>query len=144
MLAQRNFRAPRCLKSNQSFSSLPRSAKLNSLPQFSHSFLKPSSSLQSSRYFSEAKPESKEALLSSGLNSFKVERYREAIDTFDKVLQLDPKHVEALYSRARALQILEHYALAVQHFDKVLQLDPKHSKALSYKEQAQKSLEKQS
>ena len=72
-------------------------------------------------------------LFKKGLEATFKHEYEEAIQYFDKVLEIDPNNVDALNNKAAALTKLAKYDEAIQYFDKVLEIDPNNAIALSNK-----------
>jgi tetratricopeptide (TPR) repeat protein len=62
-----------------------------------------------------------------------LQRYDEALQYYDKVLEIDPKDIDALYDKASVLEDLERYDEALQYYDKVLDIDPKDIDAMNNK-----------
>src|SRR6476660_1057256 len=59
--------------------------------------------------------------------------YNEAIEYYDKALEIDPKHVGALNNTGKVLDNLGKYNEAIVYYDKALQIDPKYADALNSK-----------
>ena len=74
-----------------------------------------------------------DALFKKGLEAIIKQKYDEAIQYFDKVLEIDPKNVDALNNKGVSLGNLHKYDEAIQYFDKVLEIDPKNVDALNNK-----------
>ena len=72
-------------------------------------------------------------LFKKGLEATFKHKYDEAIQYFDKVLEINPKNVDALNNKAAALIKLAKYDEAIQYLDKILEIDPKNAVALSNK-----------
>jgi tetratricopeptide (TPR) repeat protein len=62
-----------------------------------------------------------------------LQRYDEALQYYDKVLEIDPKDIDALYDKASVLEDLQRYDEALQYYDKVLDIDPKDIDAMNNK-----------
>ena len=60
-------------------------------------------------------------------------KYDEAIQYYDKALQVDPNYTDALNNKGDALYDLDKYDEAIQIFDKALQIDPNDTDALNSK-----------
>ncbi len=56
--------------------------------------------------------------------------FDEALESYDRALELDPNHVNALANRGLALHELERFEEVLENCDRVLVLDPKHVGAL--------------
>ena len=69
-----------------------------------------------------------------------LERYDEAIQYFDKALQIDPNDTVALNNKGDALYQLGKYDEAIQNYDKALQIDPNDTVALNNKGNALSTL----
>jgi tetratricopeptide (TPR) repeat protein/tRNA A-37 threonylcarbamoyl transferase component Bud32 len=64
------------------------------------------------------------AWLERGDELFQLQRYREAITAYKKVIQADPDNYLAWFKRGMALENLQFYEEAVESYDRVLQLQP--------------------
>ena len=64
------------------------------------------------------------AWLERGNDLFQQERYRAAVDCYDKVVQGQPNDYLAWFKRGIALDNLKQYAEAAESYDKVLELNP--------------------
>jgi Flp pilus assembly protein TadD len=60
-------------------------------------------------------------------------KYDEAIQAFDKALELDPQNAEAWSEKGYALGELGKYDEAIQALDKAIELDPQNAEAWSEK-----------
>lgn len=69
-------------------------------------------------------------------------KYNEAIECYDKVLEIDPNHIIAWNNKGWALNELGRYSEAVACLDKALQLDPNLAVAWSNKGYALEKLGK--
>ena len=59
-------------------------------------------------------------------------RFEEALESFDREMELDPVNTEAVHSnRGYSLQALGRYREAIDAFDEVLRINPNHVKALT-------------
>jgi tetratricopeptide (TPR) repeat protein len=56
-------------------------------------------------------------------------KYEEAIQCYDRVLEIDGKYVEAWYNKGTALDNLGKYEEAIQCYDKALEIDNKYTDA---------------
>ena len=65
-----------------------------------------------------------------GTNSSKQGLYAEAIQNFDKAIQLDAEYAKAYNNRGNSYANLGQYQRAIEDFDKAIQLDP--NDALTY------------
>jgi len=74
-----------------------------------------------------------DALLKKGLEATFKHKHDEAIQYFDKVLEIDPKNIDALNNKGVSLGNLHKYDEAIQYFDKVLETDPKNIDVLNNK-----------
>jgi cytochrome c-type biogenesis protein CcmH/NrfG len=72
-------------------------------------------------------------LFSEGLSSYNVGQYSTAVDSFDKVLQIEPNNVTAQFWKGSSLYKQEKYFDAVDSFDKVLQIEPNNVTSLYFK-----------
>jgi tetratricopeptide (TPR) repeat protein len=70
-----------------------------------------------------------------GLESNEQGKYQEAIDYYDKALELDPNYVSALNNKGVALKKQGKYQEAIDYYDKALELDPNYVSALDNKGQ---------
>jgi len=67
-----------------------------------------------------------DVLISEGISLVKLEKYKDAISFFDKVLKTDPQNTDALYHKGLALTNLEKNRDAISCFEKILETDPNH------------------
>jgi tetratricopeptide (TPR) repeat protein len=65
----------------------------------------------------------------SALNN--LGKYKEAIEYYDKALEIDPKFALTLYNKGNALYHLGKYNEAIECYDKALEIDPKNAYALN-------------
>ena len=56
--------------------------------------------------------------------------FEKAIETFDKILEIDPQNIAALHNKATALLHLEKYDQSIEIYDKILQINPGSKDAL--------------
>lgn len=63
----------------------------------------------------------------------KEEKHYEAIQAFDKAIELDPQLLEARYNKADALIALFKYEEAIQTYDEIIELNPQEIDAWRYK-----------
>jgi superkiller protein 3 len=75
----------------------------------------------------------KDELVEIGIDLLNDDKINEAIEYFDKALEIDPKNIIAILSKADALQKLHHYDESLQYFDKALEIDPKNMEILKNK-----------
>ncbi|KAF2543002.1 hypothetical protein F2Q68_00031973, partial [Brassica cretica] len=88
------------------------------------------------RIFSTSKPTSSPAPIpdpkkinSSGERMFKTWRYREALEFYDRAIELSPKNVTYLSNRAAALSRLGRMGEALNQWEDALKLDPQFAQA---------------
>ena len=74
-----------------------------------------------------------ETLYNTANNFYDNQKYDEALQYFDKVLDIDPSNVNALNNKGLALDHLQRYDEALQYFDKALTIDPSSFSALNNK-----------
>jgi Uma2 family endonuclease/Flp pilus assembly protein TadD len=72
----------------------------------------------------EIKPDKDDAFYNRGNLLFKLGRYEEAIDSYDKALAIQLDFYEAWYNRSIALRKLERNEEALANYDKVLEIEP--------------------
>ena len=58
------------------------------------------------------------------------ERYNEALDIFDQILEIDPNNVKALNHKGSVLIKMENFEHGLEYFNKVLELQPDNIKIL--------------
>jgi tetratricopeptide (TPR) repeat protein len=68
-----------------------------------------------------------------GFDLFKQESYPEAIEEFDKALELNQNYKEALYNKALSLFLLKKNEESLNEIDKALSINEKYSKAINLK-----------
>jgi len=61
--------------------------------------------------------------------SFYLGKHDEAINAYDKAIELDPKDASAWYNKGHALNRLEKHDGAIKAYDKAIELDPKYASA---------------
>jgi tetratricopeptide (TPR) repeat protein len=59
-----------------------------------------------------------------GLDLCAQDKYDEAIEAFDKAIEIDPEYAEAWYNKGNALYAQSKYNEAMQAFDKAIEIDP--------------------
>src|SRR5690348_194625 len=67
----------------------------------------------------------KEIILKANEHYYKKE-YDEAIECYDKALEIDPKDADALNNKGLALNKLGKYKEAIEYYDKASEIDPKY------------------
>jgi len=70
-----------------------------------------------------------------------MERYTEALQDFDRAIELDPKYDWAIASRGFTYRLMKHYTEALQDFNRAIELDPKSAWAIAGRGQTYKSME---
>ncbi|MGK7940886.1 MAG: tetratricopeptide repeat-containing serine protease family protein [Crocosphaera sp.] len=60
-------------------------------------------------------------------------RYKEAIKSYDKAIEISPDYIYAWYNRGFALEKLGRYEEAIKSYDKALEIDPNHEYAINNK-----------
>jgi Flp pilus assembly protein TadD len=74
-----------------------------------------------------------ENLLSKGFNLYRLGNYTGSIQSYDKVLAIDPINKNALLNKGIALDDLGNYSEAMNYYNKVLSIDPTNTEALKNK-----------
>nr|MDZ8019099.1 tetratricopeptide repeat protein [Nostoc sp. SerVER01] len=64
-----------------------------------------------------------------------MKRYTEALQDFDRAIELDPKDAWAIALRGQTYQSMEQYTQALQDFDRAIELDPKYAWAIALRGQ---------
>ena len=59
-----------------------------------------------------------------GLDHGKLEKYQEAIENFNKAIELDPNSVSFYFARGDVYEILRKYEEAINDYNKAIELDP--------------------
>ncbi|MEH1767310.1 tetratricopeptide repeat protein [Nostoc sp.] len=77
-----------------------------------------------------------------GETYFFMERYPEALQDFDRAIELDPKYDWVIANRAFTYRLMERYTEALQDFDRAIELDPKSAGAIAGRGQTYKSMER--
>jgi tetratricopeptide (TPR) repeat protein len=80
-------------------------------------------------------------LYNKGLFLERLGKHEEAIEWFNRVLDIEPKYTNALGNKGFSLFGLEKYKEAIQYFDRALAIDPNYIKALNNKKAADSKLE---
>ena len=73
------------------------------------------------------------ALFNRAVSSYKTGQYSNAIDSFNKVLQMEPNNVTAIFLKGSSLYKNGNYQDAIDSFNKVLQNNTNNSDAMLYK-----------
>jgi tetratricopeptide (TPR) repeat protein len=73
------------------------------------------------------------ALINKGLALAHLGNYIQAIQYYDKALDIDPNNVDALYNKGNALDNLGNHTQAISYYNKVLDINPNDSDALNNK-----------
>jgi tetratricopeptide (TPR) repeat protein len=73
-----------------------------------------------------------DVLFDAALSSYKLGQYSEAVDSLNKVLQIDPNNVTAQFLKGSSLYNAENYNNAHESFKQLIQLDPNNTEALYY------------
>jgi tetratricopeptide (TPR) repeat protein len=60
-----------------------------------------------------------------------MKRYSEALQDFDRTIELDPNYSWAIASRGQTYRSMERYAEALQDFDRAIELNPKYNWAIA-------------
>jgi tetratricopeptide (TPR) repeat protein len=71
----------------------------------------------------------------------KMEKYKKALDSYNRNLKLEPENLLILYNKGKALAELEEYKKAIKTYDKVLSIYPNNIDALNSKGKALTELE---
>lgn len=69
-------------------------------------------------------------------NRCQTQRYEDAIDSYDKVIEFNPLDAEAWGNRGGVLSMLQRYEDAIASFDKAIQIQPNFPLAIYSREQA--------
>jgi tetratricopeptide (TPR) repeat protein len=67
-----------------------------------------------------------ETYLSTGYSNYKLGKFREAIDSFEKVTKIDPNHIKTHFYLGHSNLRLSKFSEATKHFEKVIDLNPKY------------------
>ena len=65
-----------------------------------------------------------------------LQKYEDAIDNFNKVIESDPNFKEAVLNKGIALLNLSQNEDAIEHLNKVIEIDPNYKEAYLYKGEA--------
>jgi tetratricopeptide (TPR) repeat protein len=84
----------------------------------------------------------KEIIL-KGNEHFYNNQYSEAIEWYDKALELDSNNFDLLFNKAYALSELNNSTESIEWYDKALEINPDYAKALNNKRLAQEKLDKE-
>jgi len=68
-------------------------------------------------------------MLDEGITLGRSGKYDEAIECFDKAIQINPKYAEAWYNKGTALDFLGKHNKAIECFKKALSIDPDYADA---------------
>ncbi len=67
--------------------------------------------------------------LDEGKSSYYSLEFKEAIQAFDKAIQIDPSYAEPYFFRGQAYRELGEYRIAIQDFSKAIENDPSFARA---------------
>lgn len=73
---------------------------------------------------------------------YKMEKYRKALDSYNRTIKKDPENIKILYRKGLALIKLEEYKNAVKVFNRILNIDPENIQTLHKKGLALTELER--
>ncbi|MFX1451803.1 MAG: type II CAAX prenyl endopeptidase Rce1 family protein [Promethearchaeota archaeon] len=82
------------------------------------------------------------ALIKKGNEFLEQQNYKEALNTYDEVLNEEPRFFAALIGKIKVYQELNQWQNVITCCDKVLEINPKHSSALEHKIRSLYALEK--
>jgi len=71
-----------------------------------------------------------ESLYQEAINLINLGKYQEAIDLFDKILQIVPEHENSLNNKGAVLLKLEKYEEAIELYNRILEIDPDNVSAI--------------
>ena len=72
-----------------------------------------------------------ESLYQEAINLINLGKYQEAIELFDKILEIVPEHENSLNNKGAALLKLEKFEEAIEFFDDILQIYPKNEDVMN-------------
>ena len=72
-------------------------------------------------------------LSTKGLALYHLGKHEEAINQYDKILDLEPNHVNTLINKGLALDHLGNFEEALVYYDKALEIEPNNSLAMNNK-----------
>ena len=79
----------------------------------------------------ELKPEDSELIFFSGFGNFLMEDYQEALNDFERIIEVFPKRVDLLHAYSVCISKAGEYETAIKYLKKLLELDPD-NKAYTY------------
>ena len=71
--------------------------------------------------------------ISEGLALYELGKYKEAIQCYDKAIDIDPDDADAYYNKGCALDSLEQYKEVIKYYDKAIEIDPDDADAYNNK-----------
>jgi tetratricopeptide (TPR) repeat protein len=71
-----------------------------------------------------------------------MKRYQEALQDFDRAIELDPKYAWAISSRGITYRLMKRYEAALQDFDRAIELDPKYAWAIASRAETYRLMER--
>ncbi len=78
--------------------------------------------------------EERDSWFDKGVKLQELKKFKEAIECYDKALEIDSRYIGAWYNKRVALADLKRFEEAIKCFDTVLKNDPDNEKARKYKE----------
>ncbi|MFM9264813.1 tetratricopeptide repeat protein, partial [Tychonema sp. BBK16] len=97
--------------------------------RFMHDLLR--QSLAQSRIDTHPSLISSQALARCGESYCLMEQYEEALQNFDRAIELDPKYTWAIARRGETYLLMKRYEEALQDFDRAIELNPKNDWAIA-------------
>lgn len=99
--------------------------------RFMHDLLR--QSLAQSRIDNHPSLISSPSLTRCGESYLLMEQYEQALQNFDRAIELDPKSTRAITHRGFTYRVMERYDEALQDFDRAIKIDPKFHFAIRYR-----------
>merc|ERR1719281_1438413 len=61
----------------------------------------------------------------------KLNRFEEALQSYDRTIEIQPDHAQAFNNRGRVLEELNRFEEALQSYDRTIEIQPNHAQAFN-------------
>lgn len=88
-------------------------------------------------------PDDTDGWFKRGNALLRLDRYADALNSYDRMLELDRDSEVGWYNRGIALALLERYRDAIASFDEALRLNPENTEAKEHRDKLQELVRQQ-